>query len=688
MSGEENKKSKSIIKKDMEVFRSLIQDRIHKIKKANRLYYELDAPEISDEEYDLLLRELIDLETAYPEFASPDSPSQRVGGKALDQFEKHPHRFPMLSLANCFNRGEFNDFDVRVRKGLDLPETQTLTYVLEAKLDGLALELEYENGDLVRASTRGDGAIGELVTSNVRTIRDVPLKLRTDKRPAPAYLNVRGEAFMSREAFEALNMARIAAQEPPFANPRNAAAGSIRQLDPKLAAKRRLSFICYALGGAEGFECDSQTEFLQAMKDFGIRTHDTIPQASTVDEVQGVYEQFIETRNRLPYEIDGMVIKVNRFDWQRELGQIAKSPRWAIAYKFPSQEKTTVVEDIQVQVGRTGALTPVAHLASINVGGVDVSRATLHNQDEIDRKDVRIGDHVVVRRAGDVIPEVVSVLIDKRPSSSIPYRIPENCPSCGSHVVREEGEAVTRCPNRNCPAQITESIIHFASKGAMNIDGLGEKTITALVANGHIRSVADLYDLKLDFLVSQERLGEKSARKLLQSIEASKTRPLSRLLFALGIRHVGEHIAELLAEAFGYLEAIKHQSEEDLKKINEVGPQVAASIRQFFDEPHNQELIAALFDKGVAPQATAKDTSLLDPFFNEKTFVITGSLQMGQRRDVEEMIKARGGRCSGSVSKKTDYLVAGSDAGSKLEKARSLGVAIMDEAELRERLGL
>jgi len=697
----------------------------------NQRYYDLDQPVIDDEQYDQMLRQLIELETANPDLAATDSPSQRVGGSVLEGFDKHNHPTPMLSLANCFDTEELREFDQRNRKGLELTGDEPLTYICEPKLDGLAMDLEYENGILVRASTRGDGVTGELVTANVRTIRDIPLRLK--EQPvngqgdlfaggSPQYLNVRGEVYMSRAGFERMNHERSAQGEPQFANPRNAAAGSIRQLDPKVAAVRPLAFFVYALGSTSGEPPDTQEAFLTQMAGHGFRTSDLARIARGVDEVEQAYQDMLAAREDLPFEIDGMVIKLNRRDQQQRLGQISKSPRWAIAYKFPAQEKITKIIDIQIQVGRTGALTPVAHLEPVIVGGVEVSRATLHNQDEINRKGIHNGASVVVRRAGDVIPEIVAVTassgvissenymvdIDENPvlyqeipsvpttvssstvsSSNIitPYQLPMQCPDCNSLTVREEDEAVTRCPNRDCPAQIKESISHFAAKGAMDIDGLGRRTVAALVDEGEIRSVADLYGLERDRLAEREGMGEKSADNLIQALHASKTRSLSRFLFALGIRHVGVHLADVLALQYGSLEALAGASSEELQEVYEIGPQVARSIRQFMDEPANQELIRALLEAGIRPKAPEQPI-LNDEFFSGKTFVLTGSFAFSARKQAEAMIRKRGARTSSSVSKKTDYLVAGENAGSKLAKAEKLEVTILNEDELKEKLKL
>jgi len=662
-------------------------ERIEYLKKEiefhNHQYYDLDSPQIDDESYDMLMRELIKLESEFSEYKTEDSPSMRVGGKALDSFTKHDHRYPMLSLANCFDDNEFVEFDNRVRKGLESDDLAEIEYVCEPKMDGLAIELEYENGLFVRATTRGDGKIGELVTENVRTIHDVPIKLKGSN--IPEYLNVRGEIYMKIRGFDELNNTRLKAGEAAFANPRNAAAGSIRQLDPKIAASRPLSFYVYSLGGTSGELPESQSATFEMFHQMGFKTSDLVKICNTTEQVLECYRNFIEIRNDLPFEIDGMVIKVNSTKQQQILGNISKSPRWAIAYKFPAQEKVSKINDIQVQVGRTGALTPVAKLEPVQVGGVEVSRATLHNQDEIDRKDIRIGDTVMIRRAGDVIPEVIKVIREKRTGEETKYRIPVNCPVCNAVTIREEDEAVVRCPNRNCPAQVKESISHFASKGAMNIDGLGQKTVYQLVENEIVKSVADLYLLNKDQLMSQERMGEKSADNLLEAIEKSKTPKFDRLIFALGIRHVGSHLAEVLSESFVDFKAIASATEEQLMAINEIGPQVAKSITQFFNEPENIQLTEALYQAGVKPVIFEKPKKS-DEYFAGKTFVLTGGFSFASRKDAQEMIKQKGGKCTSSVSKKTDYVVAGENAGSKLVKARGLGITVLTETELLEKL--
>lgn len=658
------------------------------IQRHDHLYYDLDRPEIDDSAYDALMRELLLLEASYGDLATPDSPTKRVGGKPLDAFSKHTHRVQMLSLANVFSEGEWLEFDARAQKALALAEVE---YVCEPKLDGLAIEIEYEEGLFVRAATRGDGVVGELVTENIRTLRDVPLRLGVPQVPGvgalfapriPRYLNLRGECFMERAGFLALNEKRAKDGEPLFANPRNAAAGSIRQLDPSLAASRPLRFTPYALGDMDGGpEMTGQWSFLRWLRGLGFKTNPLVRKARGGAAVWRVYNEFMAQRPDLPYEIDGMVVKVDSFAQQNELGQVSKAPRWAVACKFPAMERQTRLLDIEIGVGRSGALTPVAVLAPIEVGGVEVSRATLHNQDEIARKDIRIGDLVRVRRAGDVIPEVVGVVLEARPPRAVPYVFPDTCPICGAFAGREEGEAVARCINRECPAQLIESIAHFASKGAMDIEGLGPRRIEQFYEAGLIRHVADLYRLDLTRLTKEEGLGELSAEKLLAAIEASKRRPLERFLFALGIRHVGEQSAKLLARRFGSLAKLREASPEELETVEDVGPQVAASIRAFFAEEHNRALLEALEKAQVNPAPPQFAAPPKDSLFNGKTVVITGSLTIGERREVGERLSRLGARVMDSVSKKTDFVIAGANAGSKLEKAQRFGVRVLFEEE-------
>ena len=662
-----------------------------------RLYYERDAPVIDDESYDRLVRELEMLENAWPEFASPDSPTRKVGGKASGKFEKHRHRVPMLSLANCFDEGELRDFETRIfkRLGSTLEEGQLdlfgsssrvdIEYVTEPKIDGLSLELEYEHGTLTRAVTRGDGSVGEVVTRNVWNVSDIPHTIQPLENVE--LFNLRGEVYMDRAGFEALNRRQTEEGGKTFANPRNAAAGSLRQLDPAISQKRPLRFFAYALGTTTGPKPPSQLEFLRLISTWGFQVNPHHHLCKNLDEVLEQYRKLLDLRDGLPYDIDGMVVKVNRFETQEMLGQIAKSPRWAIAYKFPAIEKATRIERIVVQVGRTGAVTPVAELEPVQVAGVEVRRATLHNADEIARKDVREGDWVFVRRAGDVIPEVVGVILEKRPAESSTYTFPSHCPECGSALVRVEDEAVTRCPNRDCPAQVLESIVHFASKKAMDIDGMGRKIVENLLVTGEISTMADVYDLTRERLAAQERLAEKSADNLMQAIQASKTPPLGRFYFALGIRNVGEHLALKLAEAYPDIAELAQATEEKLIEIEEIGPEVARSVTTFFADSANRRLLERLAGAGVAPIPPETPPNQAEPtVFTGKTFVLTGKLNDLTRDEAQARIRALGGRASSSVSAKTDVVVSGENAGSKLEKARKLGVAVWDEDELQEKL--
>jgi DNA ligase (NAD+) len=639
-------------------------------------YYVLDDPEISDAEYDRLFRKLQKLEGEFPGLVTSDSPTQRVGAEPLEEFETVTHTIPMVSLDNAFDDAEMLDFDERLRNLLEVDEIE---YTVEHKLDGTAVELVYENGVLTLGSTRGDGFNGEGITQNLKTIKSVPLRLRTDEVKAPERLEVRGEVFYPVAAFKKLNERRAKAGEPVLINPRNAASGSLRQLDPKLTAERPLDIFIYGLGQVVGREFKSQWEALQTFKKWGLRTNPHTKLVRGIEQVLRVYREFGEARESLPYEIDGTVVKVNRFDQQRLAGMKTRSPRWAIAYKFPAQQETTKILDIIAQVGRTGTITPVAIMKPIMVGGVTVERATLHNQDEIDRLDVRIGDTVVIQRAGDVIPDVVKVITSKRTGKEKKYKLPKKCPVCGAGVVRLEGEAAHRCENINCPAQVKESIRHFASKLAMNIDGLGEKLIEQFVDKGLIKSYADLYFLKKEQLAELERMADKSAQNIIDAIDKSRDVDFSRFLFALGIRHVGEHMARLLARKFGSLDKLIKAGEEKLMEIHEVGPQVAQSIVRFFGEKKNLQAIERLKKGSVKIREAAKVVA--DQRFAGKTFVFTGALEKFTRDEAEAMVDARGGRASGSVSKKTDYVIAGPGAGSKLAKAKELGVEVITEDE-------
>ena len=643
-------------------------------------YYVLDDPEIPDAEYDRLFRELRELETAHPELIAPDSPTRRVGAAPLAAFQTVRHAVPMLSLDNAFTAEEVADFDRRVRQRL-ADVAAAIQYAAEPKLDGLAVSLHYENGVLVRGATRGDGYTGEDITANLRTVRTVPLRLLATGWPR--VLEVRGEVFMPRAGFERWNAQARARGDKPFANTRNAAAGSLRQLDPRVTAERPLDWFCYGVGAVEeGKLPDRHSAVLERLQTWGLRV---CPEWRVVEGLAGClayHRDILERRERLPYEIDGVVYKVDWLDWQQELGFVARAPRWAIAHKFPAQEELTVVEAIEVQVGRTGAITPVARLRPVFVGGVTVTNATLHNADEVARKDVRVGDTVRVRRAGDVIPEVVGVLLDRRPLDTPAFAMPETCPVCGSRIVRLEGEAVARCiGGLYCRAQLQEAIRHFASRRALDIEGLGDKLVEQLVERNLVHNPADLYGLDAATLAGLERMGAKSAAKLIEALERSKNTTLARFLYALGIREVGEATALALAGHFGTLEALMAAEEERLQQVPDVGPVVAAAIRAFFQEPHNQAVIARLRSAGVRwPEGEIK-RAIEEPLAG-KTFVLTGTLESLTRDEASDRLRALGAKVGGNVSRKTDYVVAGRDPGSKLDKARELGVTVLDEAGL------
>jgi len=642
-------------------------------------YYIQDDPIISDAEYDRKFRELQELEEQFPQFQRKDTPTQRVGAPPLDAFETVEHRIPMLSLANAVDADELREFDARIKRLLGTDET--VEYVCEPKLDGLAVELVYEDGIFVQGSTRGDGTTGENITENLRTIPYIPLNLNSKKIPVPGLLEVRGEVYMDIADFRDLNAMREKNGEQPFANPRNCAAGSLRQLDPGITSGRKLKIYCYEPGVIDGHEFESHWEFFQNIPKWGFRVNPLIKKCIGIEEAVTYYQNLEQRRDELDYQIDGVVVKVNKYRLREELGKRSRSPRWAIAGKFKAQQETTVISDIEASVGRTGAVTPVAHLEPVNIGGVTVSRATLHNQDEVDRKDVRIGDTVVVQRAGDVIPEVVKVIEEKRPENTEPYRLPEVCPVCGGHVVKEEDEAVHRCQNLSCPAQVKGNIKHFASKGAMDIEGLGEKVVEQLFEEGLINDPADLYHLEKDALISLERMGEKSAQNLLDAIEESKQIPMPRFLYALGIRNVGEHLARIFAEHYGNLESLMNAGAEELEAINEVGPIVAKSIYDFFCEDQNRQLISRLLEAGVTPESVKKSADGSDEIFSGKTVVFTGSIESFTRSEAKETVERLGGRATSSVSGNTDFVVAGEGAGSKLDRARELDVPVLSEEE-------
>lgn len=659
------------------------------IEQHNYAYHVLDNPTVPDAEYDRLVRRLQEIESKHPELVTPDSPTQRVGAARLEAFREVRHARPMLSLDNVFNDTELEAFDKRTRERLADADivVEQVQYWAEPKLDGAAISLRYEHGELVFGATRGDGTTGEDVTHNVRTIRSIPLRLRGGA--PPAVLEVRGEVFMPRAGFMAFNKQALERGEKTFVNPRNAAAGSLRQLDPRLAASRPLDAFFYALGEVSDGVLSGMKEqsgIIELLAAFGLRT---CPEAKPVEGVTGCLDYYVaigRERSALPYDIDGVVYKVNRLDWQRELGFVSRAPRWAIAHKFPAQEELTVLRGVEFQVGRTGALTPVARLEPVFVGGVTVSNATLHNMDEVERKGVRIGDTVIVRRAGDVIPEIVAVVLDRRPKDAHAVTLPSKCPVCGSDVERGEGEAVARCiGGLVCPAQRKEAIRHFASRRAMNIEGFGEKLVNQLVDKGLVKTPADLYRLTAEQLVELERLGEKSAQKLIAAVERSKETTYARFLFGLGIGNVGEATALALANDLRTLEELLVADEERLQQVQDVGPVVAAAIHAFFHEPHNVEVIKALLDAGIRwPAAPPKSREL--PLLG-KTYVITGSLQSMTRDEAKARLQALGAKVAGSVSKKTSALIVGADPGSKLQTAESLNVEIWSEEQLRSALG-
>jgi DNA ligase (NAD+) len=650
------------------------------INEHNYYYYVLDSPQVSDAAYDRLMRELQKLEEEFPDLITPDSPTQRVGATPLEEFETITHTIPMLSLNNAFEEEEVREFDQRIKRFLKTDKE--IEYVIEPKLDGLAVELVYLDGKFTIGSTRGDGVNGEDITQNLKTIHAIPLQLvRRELRKVPGRLEVRGEVYIGKKEFRELNRKREESGEPLFANPRNAAAGSCRQLDPRITAQRPLSIFCYGIGAVEGWEFNTHWDILQNLRKWGFKVNQEARLCSSIDGVIEEYKRIKKKREDLPYEIDGTVIKVNRVDLQEKLGQISRSPRWALAYKFEAHQETTVIENIIVQVGRTGALTPVAVMRPVRVGGVEVSRATLHNQDEIDKKDIRIGDTVVVQRAGDVIPEVVMVIKEKRSGREKKFVMPDRCPVCGSEVMREEGEAAHRCLGMSCPAKLKESIKHFASKRAMDIEGLGDKLIDQLVEKGLIKNVVDLYSLSKEDLASLERMADKSAQNIIDALNQSREADLERVVYALGIRHVGEHLAKVLMDNLGSMERLMKATEEELMQIKEIGPEVAKSIYRFFRQKGNLEVIERLEKAGVRfkQPITRKKRDL-----EGKTFVFTGGLKSFTRDEAEKLVEDRGGKASGSVSKKTDYVVAGESAGSKQDKARELGVTVLSEEEFRK----
>ena len=646
-----------------------------KIDELSYQYYTLDKPTMSDYEYDMLYRELENIEKAHPEWVTPDSPTQRVGSKISGGFEKYTHDRPMLSLGDVFNDNELREFDRRVRSDLG---GEALEYVVELKIDGLAVNLIYENGQFVRGVTRGDGVVGEDITNNVRTIRSIPLRIDSTS----PHIEIRGEVYMPVASFSALNEQRRNDELEPFANPRNAAAGSLRQLDPQITAQRKLAFFAYALGGNTGITIESQEELLQDLRQFRFQVNGEYRKFTDIEDVIAFIHSWDDRRDSLPYATDGMVVKVNSFAQQARLGNTVKIPRWAIAYKFPPEQAETKVLSISVSLGRTGVLTPAADLKPVRLAGTTVKRATLHNEDYIRDKDIRVGDTVIIQKAGEIIPEVVRSLPDKRTGSEVVFSMPHVCPACGSDVVRREGEAAWRCVNPDCPAVIGEKIAHFVSRDAMNIDGLGDAIVQQLLSKELIHDVGDIYALNKEELVALEGFGEKSADNLLKAIEASKSVGLARVLFALGIRFVGAKAGRVLAESFGSVEALMAATADDLTAIDDIGPRIADSIVSYFSEEKSKALIEKLQGYGV--DMTAEKKELISTSFDGEIVVLTGKLELFTRKEAEQAVEERGGKCTSSVTKKTTLVVVGAEPGSKYEKARQLGTPIISEAEFKE----
>jgi len=639
------------------------------LEDANKQYYVLDQPRITDAEYDAFMRELLDLEVKHPNWVAPDSPTQRVGGEVAKEYTKVRHLEPLLSLDNAFAPGDLREFDRRVRK-----IAPTVQYVVELKIDGLTVALTYEDGLIMRGATRGDGEVGEDITANIKTMGSIPLRL---DRTVPK-LSVRGEGYMPKASFARLNQEREEEGQPTFANPRNAAAGSLRQLNSKITAERKLDYFAYQVLSAKELGLHNQTEVLTYLQQQGFVVNPEYKVLNDIEEVITYCEEMASERHRYPYDIDGLVIKVNEFDLQQELGFTAKSPRWAISYKFPAEQVETVIQDIVIRVGRTGVLTPTAVLKAVSVAGSTVSRATLHNLDNIREKDIRIGDHVLLHKAGDVIPEVIRVIPEKRTGEERLFEMPNLCPECESLVSREEGEVAYRCQSITCPAQQREGIIHFVSRDAMAIDGLGPAVIQQLLDSGLIKDAADLYYLTYDDLTPVERMGKKSAENLLKAIEDSKERGLAPLIFALGIRHTGEKSGKTLAQAFGYMDKLQSASVEELQAIPDVGPAMAESLVQFFALESTERFLTKLRKASVNMTA---GTSIKPQIFAGKSIVVTGSLERWERRQIETLIEEYGGKAASSVSKKTAFVVAGEKAGSKLVKAQELGITVLTEGE-------
>jgi DNA ligase (NAD+) len=649
-----------------------------KLNQYNYEYYVLDQPSVPDAEYDSLLYELIGLEEQYPTILTPDSPSQRIGGQAIDLFEKVVHSHPMLSLGNAFNEGDLRDFDQRIRQ-----DSAGVSYVCELKIDGLAVSLQYENGLFVKGATRGDGTVGEDITHNLKTIKAIPLRLSE-----PITIEARGEAFMPKASFEKVNESREKNGEEIFANPRNAAAGSLRQLDPKIVAKRDLSFFVYGFPTAEEFSIQKHSEALDYLHKLGFKTNTFRKTCHTIEEVIEYVEEWKEKRPSLPYEIDGIVIKVDEYSTQKKLGSTAKVPRWAIAYKFPAEEVVTKLVDIELSVGRTGVVTPTAILEPVRVAGTVVKRASLHNEDLIKEKDIRIGDSVVIRKAGDIIPEVVNVLLDRRTGDEQPFAMPTHCPSCDHELIRVAGEVALRCVNPFCPSQIREGLIHFASRDAMNIDGLGERVVSQLFDANLIKTFTDLYLLTKEQLLSLERFGEKSADKLISAIQVSKENSLEKLLFGLGIRHVGAKAAKTLAQHFQTIDRLMEASVEEITGINEIGSKMAQSINDYFTQDEVKELITTFKTVGVNTEykGIQVENINMDSLFAGKTVVLTGKLEQMTRSEAKKQLEALGAKVAGSVSKSTDLVIAGEAAGSKLDAARKLNIEIWDEERMIKEL--
>jgi len=644
----------------------------NELEEANKQYYELDQPSITDAEYDALMRELLELEAKHPDMVTPDSPTQRVGGAVAKEYKKVRHLEPLLSLDNAFDAGDLREFDRRVRQ-----VAPSVKYVVELKIDGLTVALTYEDGLMVRGATRGDGSVGEDITANVRTVGSIPLRLN---KTVPM-LSVRGEGYMPKASFARLNQEREEEGLSTFANPRNAAAGSLRQLNSRITAERKLDYFAYQVISANELELNNQIDVLTYLKSQGFVVNPEYKVFSDIEEVITYCEQMAAERHRFPYDIDGLVIKVNEFDLQQELGFTAKSPRWAISYKFPAEQVETVVEDIIIRVGRTGVLTPTAVLKAVSVAGSTVSRATLHNLDNIREKDIRIGDHVLLHKAGDVIPEVVRALPEKRTGAERIFEMPDLCPECKSQVLREEGEAAYRCQSISCPAQQREGIIHFVSRDAMAIEGLGPAVVQQLLDAGLIKDAADLFSLTFDNLIPLERMGKKSAENLLKAIADSKDRGLAPLIFALGIRHTGVKAGKILAQTFGSMEKLQEASLEDLQAIPDIGPGMADSLVQFFKLESTDWFLAKLRKAGVKMSA---ETSTKPQIFAGKSIVVTGSLERWERREIETLIEELGGKAASSVSKKTAFVIAGEKAGSKLVKAQGLAIPILTEEEFEQ----